>query len=55
MTLPVGLDVLRGYLDSGNLSIVMAAMAMAIAPVVLVFLLAQRYIVEGMTMTGIKK
>jgi len=55
MTLPVGLDVLRGYLQSGNLSIVMAAMAMAIAPVILVFLLAQRYIVEGMTMTGIKK
>jgi multiple sugar transport system permease protein len=54
MTLPVAMDVLRGYLGSGNLSLVMAAMSMSILPVVLLFLVAQRFVIEGITMSGIK-
>jgi multiple sugar transport system permease protein len=54
MTLPVAMDVLRGYLSSGNLSLVMAAMSMSILPVVLLFLIAQRFVIEGITMSGIK-
>jgi len=54
MTLPVAMDVLRGYLASGNLSVVMAAMSMSILPVVLLFLIAQRFVIEGITMSGIK-
>lgn len=54
MTLPVAMDVLRGYLASGNLSLVMAAMSMAILPVVLLFLVAQKFVIEGITMSGIK-
>jgi multiple sugar transport system permease protein len=54
MTLPVAMDVLRGYLASGNLSLVMAAMSMSILPVVLLFLIAQRFVIEGITMSGIK-
>jgi multiple sugar transport system permease protein len=54
MTLPVAMDLLRGYLGSGNLSLVMAAMSMAILPVVLIFLVAQRLVIEGMAMSGIK-
>jgi multiple sugar transport system permease protein len=54
MTLPVAMDLLRGYLGSGNLSLVMAAMSMAILPVVLLFLLAQKLVIEGIAMTGIK-
>jgi multiple sugar transport system permease protein len=54
MTLPVAMDVLRGYLGSGNLSLVMAAMSMSILPVVLLFLIAQKFVIEGITMTGIK-
>jgi multiple sugar transport system permease protein len=54
MTLPVAMDLLRGYIGSGNLSLVMAAMSMAILPVVLIFLLAQRLVIEGIAMSGIK-
>lgn len=54
MTLPVGMDMLRGYMESGNLSVVMAAMSMAILPVVLVFLIAQKMVIEGVTMSGIR-
>lgn len=54
MTLPIAMDVLRGYLASGNLSVVMAAMSMSILPVVLLFLIAQRFVIEGITMSGIK-
>src|SRR5277367_336390 len=54
MTLPVAMDLLRGYLASGNLSVVMAAMSMAVLPVILIFLLAQRLVIEGVTLSGIK-
>jgi multiple sugar transport system permease protein len=54
MTLPIAMDVLRGYLGSGNLALVMAAMSMSVLPVVLLFLLAQRMVIEGIAMTGIK-
>jgi multiple sugar transport system permease protein len=54
MTLPIGLEYLRGFMGSGNLAVVMAAMSMVITPVLLVFLLAQKYIIAGLTMTGIK-
>jgi multiple sugar transport system permease protein len=54
MTLPVAMDVLRGYLSSGNLSLVMAAMSMSILPVVLLFLVAQKFVIQGITMSGIK-
>src|ERR1700732_193933 len=54
MTLPIAMALLRGYLASGNLSVVMAAMSMAVLPVILIFLLAQRLVVEGVSMSGIK-
>ena len=54
MTLPLAMDVLRGFLGSGNLSVVMAAMSMSILPVVLLFLIAQKFVIEGITMSGIK-
>ena len=54
MTLPIAMDVLRGYLGSGNLALVMAAMSMSVLPVILLFLLAQKMVIEGVAMTGIK-
>ncbi|MBV9272893.1 MAG: carbohydrate ABC transporter permease [Verrucomicrobia bacterium] len=54
MTLPIAMDLLRGYMASGNLSVVMAAMSMAVLPVILIFLLAQRLVIEGVAMSGIK-
>ncbi|MFV0275827.1 MAG: carbohydrate ABC transporter permease [Parahaliea sp.] len=55
MTLPLGLTVLRGYLGTGNTAAVMAGVTMAIAPVLAVFLVFQRYLIEGITLTGLKE
>jgi multiple sugar transport system permease protein len=54
MTLPLAMDILRGYMASGNLSVVMAAMSMSVLPVILLFLLAQKFVIQGITMSGIK-
>jgi multiple sugar transport system permease protein len=54
MTLPLGITALRGYLASGNASVVMAAVAVAILPVLILFLLAQRWFIAGVTRTGLK-
>ncbi len=54
MTLPVGILALQGTMGPASLAAVMAAMTMTIAPLFVIFLIAQRYIVEGLTSTGIK-
>lgn len=54
MTLPVAMDMLRGFMGQGNLSMVMAAMSMAVLPVILIFFVAQKLVIEGVTMSGIK-
>lgn len=54
MTLPLGLTVMKGYLGVGNVAAIMAGVSMGILPVLAVFLLAQRYLIEGVTLTGMK-
>ena len=54
MTLPLGLTIMKGYLGVGNVAAIMAGVSMGILPVLLVFLFAQRYLIEGVTLTGIK-
>lgn len=54
MTLPLGITALRGYMQNGNGSIVMAAVALSILPVFLLFLVAQRWFIAGITQTGLK-
>jgi multiple sugar transport system permease protein len=53
-TIPLGLVALRGYMGTGSVSVVLAGVVIALLPVVLVFLLAQRYLIEGIALTGIK-
>jgi multiple sugar transport system permease protein len=54
MTLPIGVVALQGVFGGASLSVLMAATVMAILPLFVVFLVAQRFIIEGLTMTGIK-
>lgn len=58
MTLSQGIAFLSGAMgptgSTGNPSIRMAAVTMAIMPVLLVFLIAQRWIIEAFTQSGIK-
>ena len=53
-TVPLGLVALRGYMGTGSISVVLAGVMIALLPVVAVFVLAQRYLIEGIAMTGIK-
>jgi len=53
-TLPLGLVLMLGPYGAGNLSAVMAATTIAIAPALLVFLLAQRWIIDSLTQSGVK-
>lgn len=54
MTMPQGIALLRGYLSSGNPSVVMAAVTMSILPILIVFLIAQRWIVQALAQSGLK-
>jgi multiple sugar transport system permease protein len=54
MTLPLGITALRGYLASNSASVIMAAVSLAIFPVLLIFLVAQSWFIEGVTRSGIK-
>ena len=54
MTLPQGIALLSGYMQSGNPAVVMAAVSLAILPILLVFVLAQRWIIDAFVHSGIK-
>jgi multiple sugar transport system permease protein len=54
MTLPIGVVAIQGVFGGASLSVIMAATVMAVLPLFVVFLVAQRFIIEGLTMTGIK-
>jgi multiple sugar transport system permease protein len=54
MTLPLGVVALQGVFGGASLSVIMAATVMAITPLFVVFVVAQRFIIEGLTMTGLK-
>lgn len=53
MTLPVGLSALQGrYETAWNL--VMAGATVSVIPILIVYVVAQRYVVRGVTLSGIK-
>jgi ABC-type glycerol-3-phosphate transport system permease component len=53
-TLPVGLVLLAGRFSTGSLGTIAAGIAMAIVPVLIVFIAAQRYIVQSIASSGLK-
>ena len=48
-TLPLGLVGLQGNLGTGSISVVLAGVIIAMIPSVLLFIVAQRYFIEGVT------
>jgi multiple sugar transport system permease protein len=54
LTVPVGLAYLQGQYNTGSPATEMAGVCMAVVPVLIIFLIGQRYIVEGITLTGLK-
>lgn len=54
MTLPLGIFSLSNVYGSGNVSVIMAGVSMAILPVLAVFLVAQRQIIAGLAGGAVK-
>jgi multiple sugar transport system permease protein len=53
-TLPLGLVNLQGYMGTGSISVVLAGVIVSLLPVLVVYLIGQRYLVEGIMMGGLK-
>ena len=53
-TIPLGLNTLKGYMMTGSISVVLAAVSLSLIPVVLVYLFGQRYLIEGIMVGGLK-
>ena len=53
-TVPLGIESLFGYLTSGSISHVLAGVVLSVAIVLVIYLAGQRYLIEGLTMGGVK-
>lgn len=53
-TFPIAIATLQGYMGTGNQSQVLAGIMISIFPILVIFLIAQRWIVQGAAITGMK-
>lgn len=53
-TYPFAIVTLQGYMGTGNRAHVLAAVMIGVFPVLVFFLLAQRYVIQGIAVTGLK-
>jgi multiple sugar transport system permease protein len=53
-TLPLGLVTLQGNMGTGSVSVVLAGVVLSLVPTLIVFLIAQRRLVEGLTFGAVK-
>lgn len=54
LTLPIALVILRGYMGEGNRAHVLAGIMLSIMPVLVAFMFAQRFVLRGIALTGLK-
>lgn len=54
MTLPVGIQMLKGFMGNGSVSVILAGVMMSLIPPLIIFLLAQENIMKGLRSGGIK-
>jgi multiple sugar transport system permease protein len=54
MTLPIGLKMLWGYMGQGNISEILAGIVVSLLMPVILYLFGQRYLIEGIALTGLK-
>jgi ABC-type glycerol-3-phosphate transport system permease component len=53
-TLALGINFLRSFRGGGELSYQMAAAVMFVAPCIIIYFLAQRFVIQGIVTTGLK-
>lgn len=54
MTLPLGMTVLTGAYGAGNLSAILAGVTLSLIPPLLLYVFGQKYLVEGISLGGLK-
>jgi len=54
-TIPIGLQSLQGFYGDGNWAVLMAGAVIAALPMLVIFLIAQKQFIEGITLTGLKE
>jgi multiple sugar transport system permease protein len=54
MTLPIGLRLLQGYMGMGNISEILAGITVSLVMPISIYLFGQRYLIEGIALTGVK-
>ena len=54
MTLPIGLRQVQGYMGTGNISEILAGVAISLVMPILLYIFGQRYLIEGIALTGLK-
>lgn len=52
--IPLGIFTLQGYMMTGSISVVLAGIVLSLIPVIIVYLIGQRYLLEGLMMGGLK-
>lgn len=50
----LGIVDLQGYMATGSISVVLAGIVLSTIPVIIIYILGQRYLVEGLMMGGLK-
>jgi multiple sugar transport system permease protein len=53
-TVPLGIEALFGYLSTGSISTVLAGVVLSVVIVMAVYVVGQRYLIEGLTLGGVK-
>lgn len=53
-TVPLGVVTLFGYLGTGSVSVVLAGVMLSLAIVLVVYIIGQRYLIEGITVGSLK-
>ncbi|MBS4197612.1 carbohydrate ABC transporter permease [Lederbergia citri] len=54
MTLPLGMTVLTGLFGAGNLSAILAGVTMSLIAPLILYIFCQKYLLEGITIGGLK-
>ncbi len=53
-TVPLGIEALFGYLSTGSIATVLAGVVLSVVIVMAVYVVGQRYLIEGLTLGGVK-
>lgn len=54
MTLPIGLVILQGYMGDGSPVQILAGVMLSVFPVLVVYLFTQRWVLQGIALTGVR-